>query len=149
MNKSELKKELREFGILIWGNYIRKNNIQKVIESVAKTDFDKAEETANKGHYLDRIISIAKAFRLKDEENVLAALKKYMDIIQSKPQGLDAILHGISAKIIARIELKYPDATMEDWAKIAWGLDRHALKSFHLDQARTLRKGPKTTEDMG
>jgi len=149
MNKPELKKELRELGLLIRSNYIRKSDIKKVIESAAKTDFDKVEEGANKGHYVDRMINIAKAFKLKDEEHVLIALKKYMDIIQSKPEGLEGLLHGISGRIIARIEIKYPDATIEDWAKIAWGLDLDALKAFDLDQARTIKKGSKSAEDMG
>jgi hypothetical protein len=151
MNKLELKKELRELGLLIRSNYIKKSDIKKIVDSAAisNKDFDKAEEVANKGHYLDRMIGIAKAFKLKDEENLLTALKKYMEVIQSKPHGLDGMLHGISGKIIARIEIKCPDATIEDWAKIAWGLDVEALKSFELDQARTVKKGTKSTEDLG
>lgn len=102
------------------------------VEAKDDNAWKKAEKASKEGHWLSRMIGIAKAFNMKEELDILLALAKYMKATGNKPQGIDPLIdQSIGTRMVYKLEKLEP--TPEQWRMVVWGLPYDALKNGDED----------------
>jgi hypothetical protein len=119
-----------------------------VVEAADNNAWKQAEKAANSGDYLDRLIGIAKAFKMKNELDILMALSKYHHAVGHKPRGSDDLIdREIGYRMVYQLDALKP--TEDQWRMVVWGLPYDALKDAADTDLTVYRRDKKEDDSEG